>query len=185
MEDYRININYAKALLLIATETDQQETAFADMRLVNEVCAENRVLNVVFNNPVIKEDKKVAILRDLFGEKVSQLSMLFLSFVVKKRRTINLRGISNAYLELYRERHNIVLSELVTAVEVNPESLDLVRHLIGDYTQKEVELVAHTDNNMLGGFRMTFNNNMYDARIRSKIVKLRKEFSKNTYESKL
>ena len=38
---------------------------------------------------------------------------------------------------------------------------------------------------MLGGFKLEFNHNMYDARLRTKILKLRKEFSKNIYESKL
>ena len=56
MQDYRININYAKALFALAGETGQQEEVAEDMRLVNEVCSENRVLAVVFNNPVIWGD---------------------------------------------------------------------------------------------------------------------------------
>jgi F-type H+-transporting ATPase subunit delta len=185
MEDYRVNINYAKALFLIATDKQQQDEVLADMRLVHQVCAENRELNVVFNNPVIKESKKVAVLNDLFEDKVSQVSQLFLSFVVKKRRTVNLRGISSAYMDLYRDAHNIVRSELVTAIEVEPEAKELVKKVIGDYTRKQVELEARTDDKMLGGFCMSFDNNMYDARLRTKVSKLRKEFRKNIYESKL
>lgn len=185
MNDYRININYAKALFLTATETEQQEAVMADMRLVNEVCAENRELNVVFCNPVIKEDKKMGILNDLFADKVTKLSMLFLHFVVKKHRSVNLKGISNAYMEIYRDAHNIELTELVTAVEVDPNSVELIKKLVSDYTHKEVELQATTSDKMLGGFCLSFDNNMYDARIRTKIRKLRAEFGKNVYESKL
>jgi hypothetical protein len=38
---------------------------------------------------------------------------------------------------------------------------------------------------MLGSFKLEFDNKMYDARIRTKIRKLRMAFAKNEYESKL
>ena len=66
------------------------------------------------------------------------------------------------------------------------ESADkAVTELVEKYTGKKVELHARTDERMLGGFKLEFNHNMYDARLRTKILKLRKEFSKNVYESKL
>lgn len=185
MSEYKININYAKALYQLAAETDQMEPVLADMRLVNNVCAENHELVVVFNNPVIKEAKKIAILEDLFGEKATRLTMLFLNFVVKKRRTINLKGISAAFIDLYRQNHGIIYSELVTAVEVDDESISDVKQLIADYTKHEVELNARVDNKMLGGFCMTFDNNMYDARLRTKLRKMRQAFDENIYEKKL
>ena len=185
MQDYRININYAKALFLLAGETKQQEEVAQDMRLVNNVCAENRELNVVFNNPVIKEARKVAILADLFGERVSRLTNLFFTFVVRKHRTVNLRGISSAYLDLYRDSRGIVLSQFTTAVESDAEMRELVCKVIGDYTHNEVELVTKTNPRIVGGFSMEFKNNMYDARLSSQLSKLRRAFDENVYESKL
>ena len=58
MNDYRINQNYAKALYLLASDLGQTKVVFDDMKLVGEVFKENHVLNTVFNNPVIKEEKK-------------------------------------------------------------------------------------------------------------------------------
>ena len=185
MDDYRININYAKALFLVASETQQLDAVSNDMRLVNGVCTENHILNVIFSNPVIREDKKVAVLNDLFQQHITKLSMLFLSFVVKKRRAINLKGISNAFIELYREERGIVLSRLVTATELDNETLDSVRKALEEYTHKEVELQSDVKEDILGGFSLSFDNNKYDATISSQIAKLQKEFSKNVYESKL
>ncbi|MBO7200507.1 MAG: ATP synthase F1 subunit delta [Bacteroidales bacterium] len=182
MENYRININYAKSLFLLATDTNKLDTVFNDMKLINEVCTENHVLNVVFANPTIKETKKVAIANDLFAGKVNELTLLFVNFVIRKRRAINLKGIANAYMDIYRKNKNIVLSELRTAIDVDDETRVLISKIIGKYTHKEVELNTITDNRMLGGFCMTFDNNLYDARLRTKIAELRKEFSKNVYE---
>lgn len=185
MQDYRININYAKALFTLAGETGQQEEVAKDMRLVHEVCSENRVLAVVFSNPVVKEDKKVGILHDLLGERVCRLTSAFLAFVVKKRRSVNLKGISGAYLELYRESRGIVLSNLTTAVEADEELKEAVRATIGKYTGHSVELDATVDANAIGGFSMSFDNKMYDARISTMLEKLHREFARNDYESKL
>jgi len=185
MEDYRININYAKALFLIARDENQLDAVSEDMRLVHRVCDENHVLNVIFANPTLRENKKVAILRELFQSNVTPVSMAFLAFVTRKRRTINIKGIANAFLELYRKEKGIILSELVTAVEPDEDTRRAVCKVVGDYTQKEVELATVTNKNIIGGFSITFDNNMYDARISSYILRLRKEFSKNLYESKL
>jgi len=182
VENYRINVNYAKALFLLATDTGEVDKTCEDMKLVNQVCTENHILNVLFSNPVIKEAKKLGIIRDLFEEKVSHLTMTFLNFVVRKRRAVSLRGISEAYLDLYRQSKGIVLSELRTAVEVDDEAKAEIAKIIGNYTHKTVEMNAITDDTMLGGFCVSFDNSMYDARIRTQINKLLKEFSKNTYE---
>ena len=185
MESYRININYAKALFVLAGETSRRDEVAADMRLVSSVCKENRVLNTVFNNPTILEAKKRAIVADIFGEKVCRESLAFLNFVVRKNRSVNLRGIADAYLDMYRESKNIILSKLTTAFEVEESVKQEVSKLVGAHTGKTVELESTVDQSIIGGLMVEFNNTMYDGRISSKIARLRREFNKNYYESKL
>ena len=185
MQDYRININYAKALFLLSDESQEQDRVSDDMRLVNAVCAENRELNAVFRNPEIKAPRKLAIVNDLFGPHVCNTSMVFLQFVVRKNRSVNLKGISAAYLDLYRKSHGIVLSQLTTALPVDDETRDLAVKVISEYTHKQVELVEKNDPKIIGGLAMEFENTMYDARISTHLAKLRREFEENIYESKL
>lgn len=185
MQDYRININYAKALFLLAAERGEQEQVSEDMRLVNAVCVENRELNAVFRNPEIKAPKKTAIVDDIFSTSVSKTTMAFVHFVVRKNRSVNLKGISGAYLDIYRESRGIVLSKITTAQDVDEETRALATKVIADYTHKEVELVAKTDPKIIGGLSMEFDNMMYDARISTYLMKLRNAFDENVYESKL
>lgn len=182
MENYRININYAKSLFLLATDTDKVDVVFDDMMLVNTVFEENHILKTVFANPIIKDAKKMAIISDLFIGKIDDITLLFLKFAVRKHRAVNLKGIASAYMDMYRESNNIILSELRTAIDVDDETKDLIRRIVGEYTNKKVDLNTVTDNKMLGGFCVSFDNNLYDARLRTGIAKLRKEFSKNIYE---
>ena len=185
MNNYRINNNYAKALLMLATDVADIDRVADDMRLVADVAASNRELTAVFANPIFKADKKAAILHDLFADKVSEVTMTFLAFVVRKNRSTSLRGIADAYLDQWREQRGIVFSDLVTHQPVDDSAREAVARLVGEYTGRKVELHDRTDSHMLGGFKLEFDHNMYDARIRTKIRKLRLEFARNDYESKL
>ena len=111
--------------------------------------------------------------------------MLFLAFVVRKRRSVNLKGIANAFVELYRDDRGIVLSQLVTAAPIDDDIAKSVEKAVGDYTNKKVELHSKVDSSIMGGFCVSFDNNMYDASISTQVAKLRRDFSKNVYESKL
>ena len=170
---------------MLAEELQEQKAVAIDMRLVNAVCTENHELNTVFRNPEVKMSKKVSIVDALFGEHVGKTSLAFLEFVVKKHRSVNLRGISAAYLDLFRESQGIVLSKFTTDEPVDQEVLDMVSQAIAAHTHKEVEMVAKTDPKIIGGFAMEFDNTIYDARLSTRLTKLRQQFEKNIYESKL
>jgi F-type H+-transporting ATPase subunit delta len=185
MNDYRINTNYAKALMLLSEERGASDRVADDMRLVGSVCADNRELTHVFANPTIPPAKKAAVVRDLFEGQVSEETLVFLLFVVRKNRSVNLRGISDAYMEIWRDLRGIVYTDLVTHQPIDDTARTMVTEMVSRHTGKTVELHDRTDSHMLGGFKMEFDHYMYDARIRTKIRKLRLEFAKNEYESKL
>lgn len=185
MNNYHINTHYAKALLLLSQDLGVVDRVAEDMRLVGSVWAENRELSVLFANPVIKREKKLAIVKELFEGKVSLETMTFLVFVTRKNRTVMLRGIAEAYLEMYREYRGIVLSDLVTHQPIDDVARKMVTEMVEKYTGKTVELHDRTDPKMLGCFKLEFDGKMYDARIRTKIRRMRIEFAKNEYESKL
>lgn len=185
MNSYRINTHYAKALFLLSVDMEVVDRVAEDMRLVSRVCAENRELGVVFANPVVRVDKKLGIVKALFDGHVCEATMAFLVFVTRKNRSVNLRGIAEAYLTLFRDHRGIVLSDLVTYQPVDDVARRMVTEMVAGYTGKSVELHDRIDPHMLGGFKLEFDHNMYDARLCTKIRKLRAEFAKNEYESKL
>ena len=185
MNNYRINNHYAKALLLLSKELGVEDRVADDMRLVSSVWAENRELNALFANPVVRGDKKVAIVKDLFEDKVCKETMTFLVFVTRRSRTVFMRGIADAYVEMWRDYRGIVFSDFVTHQPIDDKSRQMVSQMVAAYTGKTVELHDRTDPKMLGCFKLEFDGKMYDARIRTKIRRMRLEFAKNDYESKL
>lgn len=155
------------------------------MLLVRDVCAENRELHTIMANPVVPCGKKVAIVTEIFQGRISDTSLAFLVFVTRKNRAVNMKGIASFFDELYCDHNNIVKAKMLTACEVDDNNLARVKQVIENFTHKKVQLDAQTTNKMLGSFYLVFDNYLYDARLRTKIAKLRAEFSKNDYESKL
>ena len=184
MNNYRINLNYAKALFMLATDLNQTKEVMDDMRLVYKVAKENHQLATVLNNPTMPGEKKLGIIEAIFKGKVCDTTLQFLLFVTKKRRTLNIKGIASTYMELYLDANNTVVADVMTAVEVNQEHLENIRQKVANYTGKKVEIYSHTTNKMLGSFHLTFGTYLYDARIRTKIAKMRTAFAKNDYDEK-
>ena len=86
MKETRIAIRYAKALFELAMEQNSVETTYQDMILIRNVCHENREFRLMLSSPVIKIDKKQAILKLLFEKKTGALIQAYLHIIVAKRR---------------------------------------------------------------------------------------------------
>jgi len=185
MNDYRIHQHYAKALFLLSQDLGTTDTVMQDMTTVETVCTENHVLNTVMGNPTIREDKKRAIVSELFTGHVSETSMAFLLFVVKRKRGVNLRGIAKAFQQLYRDANNIVVAKVRTAAEMTPQLTEQLRKKVADFTHKQVQMECMSTDKMLGGFQLMFDTYLVDARLQTRIDRMRRAFQRNDYESKL
>ena len=69
MAELRIARRYAKSLIDFATENNQLEAAYNDMLLVESACKNSREFQKVLESPIIKTDKKEAIIEEVFRER--------------------------------------------------------------------------------------------------------------------
>lgn len=185
MNDYRIHQHYAKALFMLSQDLEQTDTVMQDMGIVATVCTENHELNRVMGNPTIREDKKRAIVSDIFTGHVSDTSLAFLLFVVRRKRAVNLLGIARAYQQLYRDANGIVVARVRTAADMNESLVERLRREVASFTHKQVQMDCVTTDQMLGGFQLMFDTYLVDARLQTRIDRMRRAFQRNDYESKL
>lgn len=185
MNDYRIRQHYAKALFLLASDLGQTDRVMEDMICVEKVCHENHMLVKVMGNPTIRMDRKVAVIDEIFAPHLSPTTMAFLHFVVRRKRAVNLRGIAMAYMQRYNDENGIVVTRVCTAAEMNGQLTDRIRRGVERFTGRTAQMEYTTDDKMLGGFQLMFDTYLVDARLQTRIDKLRRVFSRNDYESKL
>lgn len=185
MKETRVASRYAKALLSLAIEQNQLEEAFADMKAVSETCRESRDLVVVLRSPVIKPDKKQAIISGLFAGKLSKISDSFIEIVVRKKRGDLIQFIADEFVLLYKSHKRITTANVTSAVKLDEKLKNRILGLVRGESNEDVELVEKIDPSIIGGFIVRIGDKQVDSSLSRKISKLKTEFSKNQYVSEL
>lgn len=176
---------YAKALFDLGIEYNQIDEVFEDMLLVRKVCDENSSLRAILKNFVIKNRVKENIIHDIFSGKISNLSLKFILFIIRKERANCLSGIANSFIKVYRDYKNITTVLLYTAEPADENIKERIISIVQRFTDSEINLVNEVDKKLIGGFRLIFDGNLYDASLFTKLQKLNKSFSVNVYEKSL
>ncbi|MCX6233056.1 MAG: ATP synthase F1 subunit delta [Bacteroidetes bacterium] len=182
MKDSRINGRYAKALFDIAIEQQITDVAFQDMQLVKNICIASKEFESLMSSPIIKTDKKQAVVKEIMGNQLNKVSLSFLLLILKKRREANLRNIALEYIEMYNEYKGIKTAYLKTAIELDQPTKTEFINLLSSQSNKKVELLEDINPSIIGGFIVTIDDKQADNSISTKIQRLRKEFDKNIYE---
>lgn len=170
---------YAKSLLQLATEKGQLEKVFADMQYVQSVCAGNKDFVTFLNSPIIKTDKKVAVLKAVFSGGISDMSLNFFNILANKRRESYMGDIAKSFIAQYKEQKNITTAVITSATGIDAGARAKILELVKQNTKGEVELVEKTDKNLIGGFVLRIGDKQVDVSIARKLNELRKSFSEN------
>ena len=181
MQNSRLAVRYAKSLFDLAFENGTVEAVCADMKAILATCKNSRELQLVLKSPIIKTDKKLAIMKALFAGKVNELTIAYLTLLINKRREQNIEGIAAAYIEKYKSDKNILTAVITTAAGLDEEVGSKVIDLVKNSLKSEVELVEKVDKNIIGGFILRVGDKQDDTSIRRKIKSLVRTFNENPY----
>jgi len=180
MSNYQVAFRYAKSLLDLSIENDTLDKTYNDMEVVSSAL-ESRELYLLFKSPIIKADKKVAVLRAIFADKVDKLTLGFMELITNKGREAHLPEIVNSYIDQYKKHNNITKVNVTTAVAMTSEArAELEKALQGSsITAQKVEINTNVNEDLIGGFVIEVGDKLYDASVKHKLSKIRKEFTDN------
>jgi F-type H+-transporting ATPase subunit delta len=181
MLDSIIAERYAKSLFELALETGKLEQVRKDMDLMVDVCLNNRDFRQMLISPVIRPDKKIAVMDAIFTGKIEDLSRQFYHLLSHKRREKYLENIAKQFIAKYKKYHNIHVIEIRSAAPLSKELRDRVVDIIENRTKGTVELIEIIDTKLIGGFIVSDEGRRYDASLTTTIKKLKKEFEENLY----
>lgn len=181
MQQPKVAIRYAKALLQLAKEQNALDNVYADMTLIKSVCEENKELLLLLKSPIIKTDKKQVILNDIFTGKITPLSHAFIRIIVSKKREELLHSIADGLIMLYKIHNNIETATVITATELSEELREEVLLFIKKHGQKNVDLTEKVNNDIIGGVIIRMGDKQLDTSVRKAIKELKQSFNKNLY----
>lgn len=181
MRGIRISSRYARSLLNLSKELNEMDVVFSDMKKVHEATSSCRDLRVFLESPVIKSDKKEAVLRQIFGPVISKTTLSFLSLLTHKGRESMLAEIAESFISQVQDHNHITTARVTSATamdsSIRSEILDLARKMAGG----SVELSEKVDADLIGGFVLQVGDQQIDTSLLSNIKNLRRGFSENPF----
>lgn len=181
MREVRVSSRYAKSILDLSIEKGTLEDVYKDMVLIKEACAESKDLMLLLKSPIIKSDKKEAILKEVFGSQVSQITLEFINIIIRKKREYLLEGVAINFEERYKAHKNILTATVTSAIPLPAATRDKVTKLVAETHSGDCELKEIVDPDIIGGLIITVGDRQIDESIKRKIADLDKEFSRNEY----
>jgi len=176
MSEYKVASRYAKALIDLAREQNAIEDVYQDMKGLIAVMKESSELRSVLNNPIIKLDKKQAILENIFGEKINKSVADFFIIMVRKGRGGLIYATALEFVEAYNREYNIVKAKVESAAPLSDEHITKIENLIKEETGGQVILEKAINPDLIGGFIITIGDKQIDASIARKLNKLEEYF---------
>ncbi len=180
MSQSRITSRYARSLLNLSINENCIDRIKDDMTLLSSLC-KKKDLRLLLKSPIIKSDKKSAIINTIFNNKLNRVSLNFINIIIKKRREGYLQGIAESFIIQYRLYKNIKSAIIKTPYELDLDSRNLILDFISTKDGARVEIEELIDPNLIGGAIITIEDKQLDISVSSKIKELKKSFSKNLY----
>jgi F-type H+-transporting ATPase subunit delta len=178
MSSQRIATRYAKSLLELAVEQNKLDRVLEDVEHFRAVTRVRDFL-LLLKSPIVHQGKKRQIFRALFADSYDTVTMAFLDIILRKGREAYLDEIAEAFVDQYREVRQITTVKLTTAVALDDKRLEEIKTKISqsEATFPNIELQTEVNPDILGGFIIEFEDNLYDASVAHQMEQLRKEFA--------
>ena len=181
MKATRLSSRYAKSLLSLVVEQNKLEDTLSDMKHIISVCSENKDLSLLLKSPIVKTDKKMSILSEIFSKSISDVTMSFIHIITSKKREMYLEAIAESFISLYKVHNNIESVTLTTAVPIDENTKSEILSYIKKNGKTDVELTEIINEDILGGMIVKMGDKQLDASVIRDIKELKKTFNKNLY----
>ncbi len=176
-----LNRRYAKSLLDLAIERNALEQVKNDMGFILEVIESSRDLRVLLNSPIVNGDKKKAILEEILGQSVSELTYGFIRIILTKGREAELLGIAHGFQNLYRVHMGIEEAVITSAHELSDAQKEDIRTKLKGVTGSSIEIKEIIDPSIIGGIKIRVGDKQYNGSIAYQLDQLKRQFQKNQY----
>ena len=182
MSGIRIASRYAKSILDLAIEQGKLDRVVQDIKLFQDAI-EHRDLYLMIKSPIINGDKKRSIFNALFDDKIDPLTSSFFDIIIKKSRESALPEICDSFMRQYKKKQGITSAVVTTATVIDDEQLATIKGEMAKLglAEGQVEIIKKVDPEIIGGFILEVQDQLYDASIKSKLAEMKQNVLDNSY----
>ena len=119
---------YADSLIQVGRDGLMSfEEIFNNLNLVKEVISQSRDFVEAMENPAIDDKVKFEIINEIFSNQINEKIINFLKVLITKKRFCELDKIIQAYSNELDEINNIKRVEVLSAVDLTEEQINLLK----------------------------------------------------------
>jgi F-type H+-transporting ATPase subunit delta len=178
----RVAARYAKALLSLAQERKDMDVVGRDLDLLSALFRDSRDLVLLLQSPIIKSDKKQAVLDAVLQDHLGELVSSYLRILVNKGREGLVVDMVTEGQSQLRALRNIQSVSVTTAFPLTDSLRDQIMAQVAKVHKGDVDLTETVDPEILGGYMLKMGDQMIDASVKRHLRTLGRELTEHDYE---
>jgi F-type H+-transporting ATPase subunit delta len=167
---------YARSLYSLAEEAGGKDKLVEigdELEQVCELARADRNLREFLASPIIDINARAKALRDIFADRITDLTLRFLLVLNKKRRLAHLEQINEAYSSMLQEAFGRIEVDVWTPGELGQPQREAIADRIRSRLGKEPVVHGYTDPSMIGGIRLRIGDQLIDGSVATRLRRLR------------
>jgi len=165
---------YASALLSAAEEGNFLDTIVEELQVIKGVLENSRDLVHALRSPLVKGDKKIHILEEIFRDSIGEKMFLFLKLVARKKRAGLLPEIIDEFQILLDEKRGVINVDITSAVPLSDEQAGELVTKLAAFTGKKIRPRMLLNEQFIGGVAVKIGDTIYDGTISHQLQLLRR-----------
>jgi F-type H+-transporting ATPase subunit delta len=173
MKNVRVARRYAQALMSVAEEQHEIDAVAADLALMGTALNRSRELSLFVASPVIREEKKQTVFRELFETRIGPTTLYFMNLLLKKRRETLLPDVVEQFNLLRDEKEGIVTVDVTGREKLTETQRQELLGRLEEHTGKKVRMRFTVDQKIKGGLIVRIGDTVLDLSVRRQLERAR------------
>ena len=171
-----VSKTYGEALFELAVEENKTGLFLEEVESLLKVIQENPDFGQFMNHPKIPKDEKLAVMENIFRDRMDKELLGFLVTIVEKDRYSEIEEILKYVIDSIKEYRNIGVAYVTTAIPLEEnQKKDVEDKLLSTTKYETLECYYKVDEALIGGMVIRMGDRVVDSSIRTKLESLERE----------
>lgn len=171
-------MRYATAILQGAGA--ELDAIAQDLEMVKQTINASRELGNLLKSPIVKNDDKIAVLKQVFIGRISLKTLESLELLVRKGRAELIPAMIEEFQELLDKQNGVVNAEVRSAVELDDAQKAQIQARLERLANKKIRLHAKVQPDLIGGITTRIGDTVIDNSVKHQLAKLRERLKQSS-----
>lgn len=182
MRQMMIASRYAKAIYSLAKEKGEQDSVFAQMRVIEDALSLEKDIAEFVHSPLVRPADKEKVIAQLTAKvNLPEALKNFLLLLAKKDRLGLFPDIVTSYQTIADEAHGVTRGVVRSAAVLAPDERKRIEELVGRATKKQVILTYKEDPSLLGGLIAEVGSYTFDDSLSSHLTRINEQLNRSAH----